>query len=115
MSEDAALPDWVVAAANMPIAFAQVREDSFLDLALLDRIDGHHIRAVMIASGGCTAAALAASGRVDHLHLVDVNPAQIALCRLKLHLLQTATPLERLKLLGHEPMPTSRTKRSQGF
>ena len=34
------------------------------------------------------------------LHLVDTNPAQIALARFKLHLLETAAPEERLALNG---------------
>jgi S-adenosylmethionine-diacylglycerol 3-amino-3-carboxypropyl transferase len=88
----------------MPIAFAQVREDASLDLALLERMPGRELRGIMIASGGCTAAALAASGRFAELHLVDINPAQLALCRLKLHLLQTATPIERMEVLGHRAL-----------
>lgn len=104
MTTNSILPGWVIEAARMPVAFAQVREDSLLDLALLDRIGGQQIRGITIASGGCTAAALVASGRLAHLHLVDINPAQIALCRLKLHLLQTAAPQERLQLLGHALM-----------
>jgi S-adenosylmethionine-diacylglycerol 3-amino-3-carboxypropyl transferase len=58
----------------------------------------------MIASGGCTAAALVAGGQLDHLHLVDMNPAQMGLSCVKLHLLQNASPLDRLKILGHAPM-----------
>jgi S-adenosylmethionine-diacylglycerol 3-amino-3-carboxypropyl transferase len=101
MSNDAALPQWMLQAAQMPLAFAQVREDSLVDLRLLDRIAGDDIRGIMIASGGCTAAMLAASGRLAHLHLVDMNPAQIALSRVKLHLLLNATPIDRARLLGH--------------
>jgi S-adenosylmethionine-diacylglycerol 3-amino-3-carboxypropyl transferase len=92
----------------MPIAFAQVREDPLLDLQLLDRLGGQNLSGMMIASGGCTAAALVASGRLAHLHLVDVNPAQLALCRLKLQLLQMATPIERLQLLGHSFLSTEK-------
>lgn len=88
----------------MPIAFAQVREDASLDLALLEQMPGRKLRGIMIASGGCTAAALAASDRFSELHLVDINPAQLALCRLKLHLLTTATPNERMEVLGHRPL-----------
>lgn len=85
----------------MPIAFAQVREDAWVDLALLEQMPGRELRGIMIGSGGCTAAALAASGRLSELHLVDINPAQLALCRLKLHLLQTATSRQRMQVLGH--------------
>jgi S-adenosylmethionine-diacylglycerol 3-amino-3-carboxypropyl transferase len=59
----------------------------------------------MVASGGCSAAALAASAHVGRLHLVDPNPAQLALTRLKLHLLYTCDTYERMRLLGHAPMP----------
>src|SRR5262249_1384395 len=61
---------------------------------------------------GCSAAALTASGHVRHLHLVDPNPAQLALARLKLRLLGTATTVERLALLGHQAMaPVERRRR----
>src|SRR5688572_13082427 len=81
---------WALAAASRPIAFAQVREDPWVDLAAIERLGADRgLRVIMIASGGCTAALLAASGRVADLHLVDVNPAQLTLTRLKLHLLTT--------------------------
>jgi S-adenosylmethionine-diacylglycerol 3-amino-3-carboxypropyl transferase len=104
MSGEASLPQWVQDAARMPVAFAQVREDALLDLAVLDQISADPIDCMMIASGGCTAAALTASERIGKLLLVDVNPAQMALTQLKLHLLQNAEPGERLRLLGHAPM-----------
>jgi S-adenosylmethionine-diacylglycerol 3-amino-3-carboxypropyl transferase len=94
---------WVAPAAALPVAFAQVREDPELDSWIVGQL-GAAVRVFMIASGGCTAAALAASADVSRLHLVDANPAQLALSRLKLRLLQTATPPQRLALLGHEPM-----------
>jgi S-adenosylmethionine-diacylglycerol 3-amino-3-carboxypropyl transferase len=93
--------EWACKAARMPIAFAQVREDARADLELLRHLPSGELRGMMIASGGCTAAALAASRRFSSLHLVDVNLAQLALCRLKLHLLQTATTRERMEVLGH--------------
>jgi S-adenosylmethionine-diacylglycerol 3-amino-3-carboxypropyl transferase len=103
------LPKWVVDAARLPVAFAQVREDPLLDLAVLKGIITHHqsppgrggLSALMIASGGCTAAFLCASGLLAHLHLVDFNPGQMELCRLKLFLLQNADPTRRLELMGH--------------
>jgi S-adenosylmethionine-diacylglycerol 3-amino-3-carboxypropyl transferase len=64
----------------------------------------------MVASGGCTAAALAGSGLVESLHLVDPNPAQLALSRLKLGLLTAAEPRLRFALLGHAPMPAADRK-----
>jgi S-adenosylmethionine-diacylglycerol 3-amino-3-carboxypropyl transferase len=104
MQFDASFPQWVHAAARMPIAFAQVREDALLDLAVIERIRRPDRRVIIIASGGCTAAALAASGRVEYLHLVDINPAQLVLTRLKLHLL-SAAPRERAEVLGHAALP----------
>ena len=99
------LPEWVQRAARLPVAFAQVREDAELDRRVVETL-GPGARVLLVASGGCTAAALAARSRLALLHLVDPNPAQLALCRLKLRLLEDA-PAERLRLLGHEPMPAS--------
>ena len=87
----------------MPLAFAQVREDPRVDLAVVDRLDSGGLAGLMIASGGCTAAALVASGRFAELHRVDANEAQLALTTLKLHLLWQETPLRRRQLLGHMP------------
>lgn len=92
--------EWVQRARDLPVAFAQVREDPSLDLSVI-RHAGPDARVMMIASGGCTAALLAASPGVSHLEIVDPNPAQIALARLKLHLLNTADVETRLTLLGH--------------
>lgn len=58
----------------------------------------------MIASGGCTLAYLAARGRAAQIDVVDPNPAQLALARLKLYLLRHCDPADRLALLGHEPL-----------
>jgi S-adenosylmethionine-diacylglycerol 3-amino-3-carboxypropyl transferase len=98
-------PSWVEEAASLPVAFAQVREDARQDLALVGQA-GDRVAVLLVASGGCTAAALAANPRVVRLHLVDPNPAQLALARLKLRLLETESPPDRLALLGHVPMPT---------
>ena len=97
-------PSWVLEAAALPVAFAQVREDPLLDLWVVERL-GSDSRVIMVASGGCTAALLAAASNVGRLHLVDPNPAQLALSRLKLRLLQTTDPSTRLALLGHAEMP----------
>jgi S-adenosylmethionine-diacylglycerol 3-amino-3-carboxypropyl transferase len=59
----------------------------------------------MIASGGCTLADLAATCPVESIDVVDPNAAQIALAKLKLHLLQNCNLADRLALLGHSPMP----------
>ena len=94
---------WMTDAARMPIAFAQVREDPRVDLSILNQLDPDS-SGVMIASGGCTTAALIVSGRLARLHLVDANPAQLALTRVKIHLLSHATPTHRCELLGHAPL-----------
>jgi len=97
MSQDV---NWLEQAAALPIAFALVREDALLDMDVVRSI-GPGVRVLMVASGGCTAAALVTIPNVAHLHLVDPNPAQLALSRLKLSLLATDEPPARLALLGH--------------
>ena len=94
---------WAVEAAELPIAFAQVREDATLDQWVAERLP-RDAKVLMVASGGCTAAALAVMPRVGRLHLIDPNPAQIALALLKLRLLATTGLTERLSILGHAPM-----------
>jgi S-adenosylmethionine-diacylglycerol 3-amino-3-carboxypropyl transferase len=93
---------WVDEAAQLPLAFAQVREDPLIDQWAVGRY-GATARVMMVASGGCTAAALATQP-CAMLHLVDPNPAQIALSRLKLELLSRPHAL-RMVLLGHAAMP----------
>jgi S-adenosylmethionine-diacylglycerol 3-amino-3-carboxypropyl transferase len=95
---------WVIETARLPVAFAQVREDSLLDEWVVDCLPGK-AEVIMVASGGCTAAALASLGKVGRIRLIDPNPAQIALARLKLRLLLTATTEERLAILGHASIP----------
>lgn len=95
---------WVDRACRAPVGFSQVREDSLVDIALAE-LCGSDLNGAMIASGGCTAAALAATGRFTGLALVDQNPSQIALARLKLWLLDNCKTEERLALLGHLDMP----------
>lgn len=100
------IPAWVSEAAQLPVAFAQVREDPFLDAEVVRGL-GPEARIIMIASGGCTLAFLAATCRLARIDVVDPNPAQIALARLKLHLLQNEGCADRLALLGHAPIPGS--------
>lgn len=103
---DALLPPWVREAAGWPLAFAQVREDPLLDAEIVSDC-GRGARVLMVASGGCTASHLVASGLVSRLHLVDPNPAQLALTRLKLEILYRHSFDERLAILGHRPMPAA--------
>ncbi|WP_157507032.1 DUF3419 family protein [Gemmata obscuriglobus] len=96
-------PNWVAEAARLPIAFAQVREDPRIDQHVVSRAGGG-ARVCMVASGGCTAAVLATMPGVARLHLVDASPAQLALARLKLRLLERHSVVDRLALLGHGEM-----------
>ncbi len=96
-----AAPDaWALNASSLPLAFAQVREDPRLDMELAAKLPDR-AKVVMIASGGDTAVCL---GRLPlDLHLVDVNPAQLALSQLKWHLAQQGDHAETLGILGHRP------------
>jgi len=94
--------DWGAAVANLPIAFAQVREDPAIDLELVRRLR-QPARILMVASGGDTACYLA-NLPLGELHLVDVNEAQLNLTRFKLHLMGNETTQRRLEILGHLPM-----------
>ncbi len=105
---------WIAAAAELPLAFAQVREDPLIDLAVV-RAVGRPARIIMIGSGGCSSALLAADPQVASLHLVDPNPAQLALCRLKLDLLRETEPAQRKLLLGHAPMPPAQRERELAY
>lgn len=94
---------WALEAASLPLAFAQVREDPRLDCAIVDRLP-REASVVMIASGGETVVQLARHPSVKHILAVDMNPAQLALSRLKCLLAQSMSPTASLRLLGYEPM-----------
>ena len=99
------LASWMERTTGLPLAFAQVREDALQDRWIVDSL-APDARVLMIASGGCTAALLATRPNVAQLHLVDANPAQLALAQLKLRLL--TLPVEkRLAILGHTEMDAS--------
>jgi len=96
--------DYAIEASKRPIAFSIVREDSDQDLAIIQRyFPERKISMAMVASGGCTAALLAAQARFNDLTLVDPNPAQLALSQLKLQIL-SLQPKKRMEILGHLPM-----------
>lgn len=97
---------WVHEAEKLPLYFALVREDPQVDMAVCKML-APGAKVLMIASGGCTAAALAASGRVSSLHLVDANKGQILLSLLKLYMLSHLPPADRFALLGHASMSAS--------
>ncbi|WP_395751142.1 DUF3419 family protein [Prosthecobacter sp.] len=99
-----ATPDaWAIEAATLPLAFAQVREDPRLDVELAQTLPAD-ATVVMIASGGETLVQLARLP-LHRIHAVDVNPAQLALSRFKLHLAEHASTNDAARLLGHEDMP----------
>lgn len=100
--------EWARRAASLPLAFAQVREDPRLDLELVRSVPAGGT-VVMIASGGETAACL---GRLPlRLVAVDMNPAQLALARVKWRLAGNAEAEDASALLGHLPMPAGYRRR----
>ncbi len=112
--EMSAGPDaWALRAASLPLAFAQVREDPRLDLELARRVSAGGT-VVMIASGGETAACL---GRLPlRLVAVDMNPAQLALARVKWELAGKRLTEDAAALLGHLPMAAGdRRRRMKGL
>ncbi len=97
-------PDpWALRAATWPVAFAQVREDSRLDVRLAESLPAN-ATVVMIASGGETLVQLARLP-IRRIHGVDLNPAQLALTRLKWWLAEQGDADRASRLLGHDPMP----------
>lgn len=105
---------WAIAAAELPLAFSQVREDPRLDLEIARGLPTD-ARVMMIASAGETVVCLARLP-LAQLLLVDVNPAQLALTRCRMHLARTSTSTESMALLGHLPMTLEdRQKRWAGI
>ncbi len=94
---------WALEAARLPLAFAQVREDPRLDVRIALTLPPE-ATVVMIASGGETLVELARLP-LRRIHAVDVNPAQLALARVKCFLAQRETPARAAALLGHGGMP----------
>ena len=96
-------PDpWAIEASTLPLAFAQVREDPRLDLELARLLPAEAV-VVMIASGGETIVPLARLP-LACIHAVDLNPAQIALSQLKLHLAGKVASSTICHILGHASM-----------
>lgn len=105
MHSDHASDDWARRASCLPLAFAQVREDPRLDVRLVSALPNNPV-VVMIASGGETAVQVARC-RPTHLHLVDINPAQLAMTRLKLSLSEHSSVAEARAVLGHDVLEPS--------
>lgn len=105
MIKNVSLPSWIDEACQFPIGFAQVREDPLLDVQAIETLNREHMKVLMIASGGCTAALLATHPLISELTVTDPNLSQLALTQLKIHLLEHHSSDERLSLLGHQVMP----------
>ena len=97
------LPDWVHQSLDLPLRFAQVREDPSLDAWVVERLP-EDATLLVVGSGGCTLAVLATLPNVRSVHVVDPNSAQLALCRVKLALLRHQDPASRLEFLGHRSL-----------
>jgi len=63
-------PDWVLNASNLPLGFAQVREDALIDVDIVSRLPPGP-RVMLVASGGCTATTLAG---MDPFWLLPILP-----------------------------------------
>lgn len=106
----AQVSDFAVQAAKLPIGFSIVREDSQQDLEIIKRyFPEEKISMLMVASGGCTAALLAAQAPLKDLTIVDPNSAQIALTKLKMHML-FLSPEKRLEILGYTTLDAAQRK-----
>lgn len=92
------------------IYFSQVREDPIIDESF---INAKIKTSLLIASGGDTVAYMIGKyyDDIEKMYLLDVNPAQIALTKIKIYLLQYDTET-RLKILGHKEMNISERKKT---
>jgi S-adenosylmethionine-diacylglycerol 3-amino-3-carboxypropyl transferase len=102
---------WLEHVAAAPLRSAQVREDPRTDAWVAEQLTPG-CRGLLPAAGGCTACFLAAQGRFRNLVLVDPEPAQLALARLKLAWLESLRPEQRMALLGHRPMAMNERARA---
>jgi len=64
-----------------PLQFAVVREDPAIEVAVIDRMRVE--RALLVASGGCTALSIACLRPAVALSIFDVSPHQLAHCEAK--------------------------------
>jgi S-adenosylmethionine-diacylglycerol 3-amino-3-carboxypropyl transferase len=81
-----------------PLQFAVVREDPIVEETLA--MESPTPRVLLVASGGCTALALAARQPHLELTLFDLNPHQLAHCERKRTALALPDALERARLLN---------------
>jgi len=81
-----------------PLQFAVVREDSFVERGIIDRIAAE--RVLVVASGGCTALSLGVERPDIELSAFDFNPAQLGLVRRKLGALREERQEHALWTIG---------------
>ena len=95
------------------IAFSQVREDPKIELRVIEQLQerqGHPLRVLLVASGGCMALSLLASSAVAQIEAVDLNPAQLHLVELRRQALLHLSLDEQLQLIGAD-LEASETER----
>lgn len=81
------------------IAFSQVREDPEIDLKVLESIKKKNKRVLMIGSGGCSILTMLLSKDLDLIDVIDANPAQIELIKLKIAALKNLSTNEYLDFI----------------
>ena len=95
------------------IAFSQAREDPRIELRVIEQLkerQGHPLRVLLVASGGCTALSLLASPAVVQIEAVDLNLAQLHLVELRRQALLHLSLDEQLRLIGAD-LKASETER----
>jgi S-adenosylmethionine-diacylglycerol 3-amino-3-carboxypropyl transferase len=94
------------------LAFSQVREDPHIELQVIKKLaqQGHPLRILLIASGGCGALSLLANPYVEEIEAVDLNPAQLHLVELRRQALLHLSLDEQLQLIGAD-ITTAETER----
>jgi hypothetical protein len=83
---------------TIPIQFAVVREDPSIEMHLIESISSQ--RALVVASGGCTALSLARRFPGLSLTAIDINAAQLDLLRRKMDAVQLNDPVPRQRLFN---------------
>lgn len=78
------------------IAFSQVREDPEIDLFLCNSIKKNNKKALMIGSGGESIFTLLLCPDIQEIDLIDANPEQIELIKLKMEAIRQLSPIEYL-------------------
>jgi S-adenosylmethionine-diacylglycerol 3-amino-3-carboxypropyl transferase len=85
------------------LQFSQVREDPLIDAGVVRRSPGPDRHVMLVASAGCTALSLLTESTVRTIEAVDINPTQLALCRLKAAAVACLESPDLLAFLGAVP------------